>query len=125
MKLERASGRGGAALAGKEKNMKHIKEILNSGKVPVRKEGDLTVFDLTAAVGDRVFCDDCGIEYTDSEDPGGIAFGRSAGKAICGRCAPKWIALARKHGETHLIKALCPITKPFAQFVRELREARR
>lgn len=105
--------------------MKHIKDILDSGEVPVRKEGDFVVYDLGAAVGNRVFCDDCGVEYTDNDACGGLAFGRSAGKAICPVCAPKWIASAKRHGETHLVKAVCPEHKTFAQFVRELREARK
>ena len=66
--------------------------------------------------GNVVLCDDCNEDFTDSDRSGGIQF---MSRAICPDCAPKWELDARKHGETHHIKARCPEGKSFADWVRE------
>lgn len=67
--------------------------------------------------GNRVLCDSCDVDFTDLTESGGIfGFGR---KAICPRCAPRWIANAKKDNELHFIKASCPEGKSFADWVRQ------
>lgn len=70
--------------------------------------------------GNLVFCDDCGKDFTDSTESGGLMFGS---KAVCPRCAPKWDANAVKFGEQSHIHGRCPAGKSFADWVRQdLRE---
>lgn len=67
-------------------------------------------------VGDSVFCDDCSEDFTESDQSGGLLF---QSKAICPDCAPMWEDLAKKYGEERFIRALCPESKSFANWVRE------
>lgn len=61
---------------------------------------------------DRVFCDYCSANYSNSSASGGLLFGSYA---TCPTCAPKIEADAKKFGEERYIKARCPENKPFAQ----------
>lgn len=70
----------------------------------------------TIDVGDKVYCDDCSGDFTNSHSRGGLLF---QSKAICPACAPKWDANAKKYGEESFIRARCPEGKAFAQWVRE------
>lgn len=67
-------------------------------------------------LGDRVLCDDCGDDYTDSPDQGGFLF---LSKAICPECAPDYEKCIAEHGEEHHIRGRCPVGKSFADWVRE------
>lgn len=66
-------------------------------------------------LGLSVFCDDCGDDYTDRPDEGGILF---QNKACCPACAPRMEALAKKYNETHFIRARCPEGMSFSDWVR-------
>lgn len=68
--------------------------------------------------GRLVFCDDCGEDFTDRCDQGGILF---QSKALCPKCAPKWERDAREFDEEHLIRGHCPAGMSFADWVRSLR----
>src|SRR5262245_33903899 len=71
-------------------------------------------------LGRKVVCDDCGTDWTDRPESGGLIYGSHA---VCPDCAPKAEAdLVRLH-EEHLIGARCPPGKSFADWVRDdLRE---
>ncbi len=66
--------------------------------------------------GDVVICDLCGVDYTDSSQSGGVFF---AGKAVCPECSPTLVVSAKKYNEEKYIKATCPESKSFADWVRE------
>lgn len=76
----------------------------------------MTIDVIHIEVGEMVFCDDCGEDFTNAPDLGGILFGS---KAICPRCSPRWEASAKKHGEESHIRARCPDNKSFAEWVLE------
>lgn len=69
-------------------------------------------------IGDNVFCDWCGEDWTDRTEQGGFMFGS---KAACPDCAPTIRASAREHGEEHFIKSECPEDDAFSDWVREMR----
>lgn len=69
-------------------------------------------------VGRLVYCDDCGNDYTDSDDVGGILF---QSKALCPGCAPQWRKGAIKHGEEKYIRAIAEPGETFADFARRMR----
>ena len=73
----------------------------------------ITKFD----IGDTVLCDDCNENYTDSNQTGGITF---QSKAICPKCAPKWIKNAEEYNEGRFITAHCPLNMSFADWVRNV-----
>jgi hypothetical protein len=80
----------------------------------IKDNPDFKVFRIDP--GNRVVCDDCNEDYTDSQETGGILF---QSKAICPKCAPKWESTAKGYGEERFIKARCPEGKAFADWVRE------
>lgn len=69
-------------------------------------------------VGDRVECDFCGGIWTDRTESGGLLFGT---KAVCPDCAAETEKSARRNGEQGFIRARCPNTMAFADWVRGLR----
>jgi len=69
-------------------------------------------------VGDRVICDDCNEDYSNSEASGGLLF---SSKAYCPKCAPRLEADAVKFGETKYIKARCAEGQSFRDFVLSIR----
>ena len=66
--------------------------------------------------GPLVFCDDCGDDWTERTESGGILF---QSKALCPECAPKWERNAAKYGEQRFIRGRCPQGKAYADWVRE------
>ncbi len=74
--------------------------------------------DVIEDLGDRVYCDYCNKDYTDSKESGGIIFGS---KAICPECAPEALNRIRGYNEEHFIKAYCPEKMSFHQFVVDYR----
>lgn len=68
-------------------------------------------------IGDRVNCDWCNADYTDSDEGGGLLFDS---KATCPRCAFRIRIGAEEHGETDHIRAECPIGMSFRQFVLDI-----
>ena len=88
-----------------------LMEVLSDGgKNPVKVE----VLD----PGKKVYCDDCGEDYTGSDKTGGILF---QSKAICPDCSDKWIARAKQYGEEQFIRARCPHGMSFYDWVIKLR----
>jgi hydrogenase maturation factor HypF (carbamoyltransferase family) len=71
---------------------------------------------ITIDMGDMVVCDICNKDYTNRTDSGGVYF---SGKAICPKCTPRFIDLATKHDELHLMTAWCPKELSFAEWVRK------
>lgn len=65
-------------------------------------------------MGDDVFCDFCGDDYTHSDAVGGIQFGS---KAACPKCAPEIEASASKYGESSYIKNRAEKGQLFRDFV--------
>ena len=65
-------------------------------------------------LGDRVICDYCNKEWTDSDKSGGFIFG---GHAICPDCAPASMERIKRYGEQWNIKATCPKDMSFKDFV--------
>lgn len=87
----------------------------------IEMAGDWTIERLEP--GRLVFCDDCGEDYTDRTDAGGILF---QSKALCAKCAPRWEQSAKQYGEERFIRSRCPDGMAFADWVRdELRAKRR
>jgi hypothetical protein len=72
--------------------------------------------------GRKVMCDDCGKDYTDLPDVGGLLF---SSKACCPECAPRWEELAQQYDEEHAIRARCPKGMSFADWVRNVLRAPR
>lgn len=76
----------------------------------------MSVEHITLDMGDRVLCDSCSRDFTDSKERGGLLFGT---KAIGPCCALRWFESAKHHNETHLVRSICPDDMTFAQWVRE------
>lgn len=68
--------------------------------------------------GRTVLCDLCNEDYTDSDAIGGFLF---QSKAVCPKCAPKFMEDIKKHGEEKFIRAVCPSPIPFADWIRSIR----
>ncbi len=75
---------------------------------------DCEVFELE--MGNRVLCDFCGKEFTDSDEKGGLLF-QSKATGPC--CNDRIRELARVHNEEFLIHQYCPDTMAFADWVRD------
>lgn len=69
-------------------------------------------------VGDSVICDFCGDEYRGRPDTGGLLF---QSKAVCPRCTPKLEADIALYGESHFVRARCPVGMSFHSWVMQLR----
>lgn len=67
-------------------------------------------------LGDVVYCDLCGRDYTFSKETGGLFF---ESKAICPVCAPEIEIACERYGEQGYIKDRCPSDKSFADWVRD------
>lgn len=70
------------------------------------------------ALGALVVCDWCGKDYTQNKECGGFIF---CSYATCPDCADNQMKKIKGYGEEHLIRAVCPQDKSFADFVREYR----
>lgn len=71
-------------------------------------------------VGALVVCDFCCLDFTKSDERGGVIF---ESKAICPRCTPRLLASVERNGEERFVRATCPAGQTFADFVREYRGA--
>ena len=76
---------------------------------------------ITLDIGDRVVCDGCNEEYTNSEEKGGILLNRTA---YCPACAPRVIAGAKKYGEEMYLAYPDPGLS-FRDFVHKMRKLRK
>jgi hypothetical protein len=72
----------------------------------------------TVDLGDRVFCDSCGEEWTGRKETGGLLLGS---KAFCPICTPRRREGLKKYHEEHFIKAVCPPDMSFAEWCLFLR----
>lgn len=70
-------------------------------------------------MGDRVICDHCNEEYTNSDLSGGFLFD---GKGICPKCAPDYLKSVESFNELEHIRAYCPSGLSFAQFIIAIRK---
>lgn len=75
---------------------------------------DETVID----IGDKVICDQCSKDYTESDASGGFLFGSHA---VCPECAPAMLENIRKYGEERYIRGTCPEGMSFKDWVLQLR----
>lgn len=73
----------------------------------------------TIDMGDRVLCDWCGREYTDSDAIGGFVFESKATGPEC--CAKRLKVSIKVYGEQHLVRATALDGETFAAFVRRIR----
>jgi len=69
---------------------------------------------ITVDPGDRVLCDYCNKDYTDSEETGGILIGSYA---VCPDCTPRTLESLKEYGEMDNIRAKCPDGVSFRDFV--------
>jgi len=69
-------------------------------------------------LGNTVFCDWCGKDYTNSDEEGGILF---VSKACCPQCVSKVRASAKKYHEERFIKEECPEGMKFREWIMKLR----
>ena len=68
--------------------------------------------------GRIVLCDDCGTDYTNRDDVGGLLF---QSKALCPDCVPQRERQIAKYHEERFVKARCPLGLPFRVWVLQLR----
>ncbi len=74
-----------------------------------------TTYDL----GNKVYCDFCGVDWTDKKECGGMLF---QSKAACPDCTPRIKKSAIKYNEERFIRKQCPEDMAFSDWVRnELR----
>ena len=73
---------------------------------------------ITVEPGKTVLCDFCDKDYTNSNAHGGILF---QSKAVCPECTPKLLQDIEKYGEEDLIRARCPESLSFRDWVYTLR----
>lgn len=80
----------------------------------IREEGGVTI--MTLVPGRLVFCDNCGADWTDRPEAGGMLVGS---KAICPTCEPRYTEGLQRYREDNLIRGRCPSKMSFADWVRE------
>jgi len=69
-------------------------------------------------IGDKVICDYCDKDYSDSDEEGGILF---QSKAICPKCAPDTLVRIKKYKEEKFIRGYCPEGMSFKDWVLSIR----
>jgi len=69
-------------------------------------------------VGDKVFCDLCGKEYTDDNSKGGFLFGS---KAVCPDCADDFMRTIKIYREEDYIRDKAHEDETFRDFVYRMR----
>lgn len=97
--------------------------VKHDGEKVYRKATEITtqhgemkteVFD----VGEQVWCDLCGEEYTNSDAVGGLLFGS---KAVCPKCEPRMSASIAQYNEQHYIRGRAEEGETFKDFCLRLR----
>lgn len=68
--------------------------------------------------GNKVVCDFCDTDYTDSKECGGLLF---QSKAVCPKCEPALIRSAESYDEMRFVRGHCPEFMAFADWIRSLR----
>lgn len=69
-------------------------------------------------MGDKVICDNCNADVSNSPKSGGFIIGS---RGWCPECESESRALLRKYGEEHLITAVCPADMSHADWIRSIR----
>lgn len=69
-------------------------------------------------VGDHVYCDACGKDFTDSKECGGWTFGSKTYGPCC--ATEEKLNQIKGYGEERFIKHHCPADMPFADWVRNV-----
>lgn len=69
-------------------------------------------------VGDRVVCDACDVNFTNSDAVGGLLF---QSKAICPVCTPRLMKSVEKFGEQRFIRGRAEPGETFKAFVLRIR----
>lgn len=69
-------------------------------------------------IGEEVYCDICGDDFTENNMTGGFLFQT---KAVCPRCAPSFEKSAKEYGEEHFIRAWAEPGETFKDFCLRLR----
>lgn len=66
-------------------------------------------------MGNKVYCDYCSEDYTDSDKTGGMLVGSYA---CCPKCKPDMLSRLKQYDEEKYIKDQCPDYIPFSEWVR-------
>lgn len=74
---------------------------------------------ITIDIGNKVVCDYCNKDYTDSDEVGGILFGSNA---VCPICTPELLESIAKYKEEFYIKATANLNESFRDFVYRIRK---
>ncbi len=69
-------------------------------------------------IGNKVLCDLCSKDYTNSDEQGGFLF---MSKGVCPDCVPRFLASVKKYGEEKYIRATCPEGMSFREFSLKIR----
>lgn len=73
-------------------------------------------------IGEMVLCDLCNTDFSEGKEAAGERGGFIyLSKGVCPRCAPDFYKLIKQYDEQEHIKALCPTTKTFREFILEKR----
>jgi hydrogenase maturation factor HypF (carbamoyltransferase family) len=86
-------------------------------KITEKKISGVTVINIDP--GDTVLCDLCNEDYTHSEEKGGFLF---SGKAVCPKCAPRFILWIKLYNEEKYIRAEAQEGETFRDFVYRIRK---
>jgi hypothetical protein len=70
-------------------------------------------------IGDQVYCDLCGEDYTHSDETGGFLF---LSKGVCPKCAPGFMKTIKACNKKKYIKALNNNQTPFREFILKIRD---
>lgn len=65
-------------------------------------------------IGNKVLCDMCNKDYTNSDESGGFLF---ESKAVCPKCEPDFRKTVKKYNEEMYIKGECPKETSFKDWV--------
>jgi hydrogenase maturation factor HypF (carbamoyltransferase family) len=85
-------------------------------KITEKKVGNVTVINVDP--GNTVLCDLCNEDYTNSDEKGGFLF---SGKAVCPKCAPKFMKSVKLYNEERFIVSEARSNETFRDFVYRIR----
>ncbi len=69
-------------------------------------------------IGEKIYCDLCNKDFSESDRSGGLLYGS---KAVCPDCQGRMEEGAKKYNEESYIKARCPENMSFRDFVLKIR----